>query len=84
MKPVEVGNVCFPMGVAARLVLLCTYRVGVCSAAPQSVVRVGVLGWLNPIVLQSQPAKSTSSTSDRFINVWFCNTGDKIEEKNDG
>lgn len=37
----------------------------------QSVVRVGVLGWFSSIVLQSHPAKSTSSASDRLINVWF-------------
>lgn len=36
-----------------------------------SVLRVGVLGWLRPIVLHNQPAKSTSSTSDRLMNVWF-------------
>lgn len=34
-----------------------------------SVPRVGVLGWLRPMVLHNQPAKSTSSTSDRLINV---------------
>lgn len=37
----------------------------------QSAIRVGVLGCFSPMVLQSQPAKSTSSTSDRLINVWF-------------
>lgn len=36
---------------------------------PHSVPRVGVLGWLRPIVLHNQPAKSTSSTSDRLMNV---------------
>lgn len=36
-----------------------------------SVLRVGVLGCFRPIVLHSQPAKSTSSTSDRLMNVWF-------------
>lgn len=31
--------------------------------------RVGVLGWFNLSVLQSQPAKSTSSTSERLMKV---------------
>lgn len=43
-----------------------------------SVLRVGVLGWLRPMVLHNQPAKSTSSTSDRLMNVWFC---ERVEEK---
>lgn len=43
-----------------------------------SVLRVGVLGWLRPIVLHNQPAKSTSSTSDRLMNVWFY---ERAEEK---
>jgi len=30
---------------------------------------VGVLGWFNLNVLQSQPAKSTSSTSERLMKV---------------
>lgn len=38
-----------------------------------SVPRVGVLGWLRPMVLHNQPAKSTSSTSDRLMNVWLWN-----------
>lgn len=37
-----------------------------------SVLRVGVLGCLSPMVLHNQPAKSTSSTSDRLMNVWLC------------
>lgn len=40
----------------------------------QSEVRVGVLGWFRPMVLHNQPAKSTSSTSARLINVWPCNS----------
>lgn len=32
-------------------------------------VRVGVLGWSRRSVLHSQPAKSTSSTSDRLMKV---------------
>lgn len=36
-----------------------------------SVPRVGVLGWLRPMVLHNQPAKSTSSTSDLLMNVWL-------------
>lgn len=36
-----------------------------------SAPRVGVLGWLRPMVLHNQPAKSTSSTSDRLMNVWL-------------
>lgn len=43
-----------------------------------SVLRVGVLGWLRPMVLHNQPAKSTSSTSDRLMNVWFC---ERVEER---
>lgn len=31
--------------------------------------RVGVLGWFNLSVLHSQPAKSTSSTSERLMKV---------------
>lgn len=34
-------------------------------------VRVGVLGWFSRSVLHNQPAKSTSSTSDRLMKVWF-------------
>lgn len=34
-------------------------------------VRVGVLGWFRRSVLHSQPAKSTSSTSDRLMKPWF-------------
>lgn len=43
-----------------------------CSGPPpssHSVTRVGVLGWFRVIVLHSQPAKSTPSTSDRLMNV---------------
>lgn len=36
-----------------------------------SVPRVGVLGWFRPMVRHSHPAKSTSSTSDRLMNVWL-------------
>lgn len=35
-------------------------------------VRVGVLGWFNRSVLHSQPAKFTSSTSERLMKAWFC------------
>lgn len=34
--------------------------------------RVGVLGWFSRSVLHNQPAKSTSSTSDRLMKVWLC------------
>lgn len=34
-------------------------------------VRVGVLGWFRRSVLHNQPAKSTSSTSDRLMKPWF-------------
>ena len=37
---------------------------------------VGVLGWLRPMVEQSQPAKSTSSASDLLIKAWTCVWGD--------
>lgn len=36
---------------------------------PHMAARVGVLGWFNRSVLQSQPAKSTSSTSERLMKV---------------
>lgn len=35
-------------------------------------VRVGVLGWFRRSVLHNQPAKSTSSPSDRLMKAWFC------------
>ena len=37
----------------------------------QTAVRVGVLGWFSRSVLHNQPAKSTSSTSDRLMKAWF-------------
>lgn len=59
-----------PMFAVARGSVKCCVRLG--SGGPHhSVLRVGVLGCFRPIVLHSQPAKSTSSTSDRLINVWF-------------
>lgn len=60
-------------------VCVCAVYLCVCKQAPEvcqgsggpvhSVPRVGVLGWLRPMVLHNQPAKSTSSTSDRLMNV---------------
>lgn len=48
---------------------------GVCGwTGVHSEVRVGVLGWFRLMVLHNQPAKSTSSTSARLINVWPCNS----------
>lgn len=49
--------------------LMYTHTVHMRGLHVHSAVRVGVLGWLSPMVLQSQPAKSTSSTSDRLMNV---------------
>lgn len=63
------------------LVYVCAVYVCVCKQDPEvwsgqrgpvySVPRVGVLGWLRPMVLHNHPAKSTSSTSDRLMNVWL-------------
>lgn len=44
---------------------------GSAKGSDHSVPRVGVLGWFRPMVLHNQPAKSTSSTSDRLMNVWL-------------
>lgn len=67
-----------PMCVMA-CVCVCAVYLCVCKQDPEvvlgqwgpvySVPRVGVLGWLRPMVLHNQPAKSTSSTSDRLMNV---------------
>ena len=72
--------VCVCVCVCVRVcvcVCLSKYRAGVQSAA-----RVGVLGWFSPMVLQSQPAKSTSSTSDRLIYVWLCKQNDNEMKMN--
>lgn len=41
-------------------------------ASIHSALWVGVLGWWRPMVLHNHPAKSTSSTSARLMNVWPC------------
>lgn len=41
-------------------------------ASVHSALWVGVLGWWRPMVLHIHPAKSTSSTSARLMNVWPC------------
>lgn len=63
-----------PMFAVARGSVKCCVRLGGGGGGGgghHSVLRVGVLGCFRPIVLHSQPAKSTSSTSDRLMNVWF-------------
>lgn len=60
-----------PMFAVARGSVKCCVRLGSGGGGHHSVLRVGVLGCFRPIVLHSQPAKSTSSTSDRLMNVWF-------------
>lgn len=41
-------------------------------ASVHSALWVGVLGWWRPMILHIHPAKSTSSTSARLMNVWPC------------
>lgn len=60
------ANVCDGLCVLNAVYFLCVSEQW---GLPHSVLRVGVLGWLRPMVLHNQPAKSTSSTSDRLINV---------------